>query len=110
MMTALVVRRVPSSRTIVCGAASSASAASPGSIDVHRPRDEQLGVEAQRLLPRLPTEVITGKPGREPEVVLDARRRPGLAAARDALDEQRATVPRTHHTPLPRAPRARRRR
>src|SRR5688572_13859218 len=55
---------------------------------VHRPRHEQLGVEAQRLLPSLPTELVTGESGRESEIVLDARRRAGLPSARDALDEQ----------------------
>jgi hypothetical protein len=40
---------------------------------VDRPRDEQLGVEAEGLLPRLSTELVTGEAAREAEVVLDAR-------------------------------------
>jgi hypothetical protein len=56
----------------------------------HGAGEEQLRAEAQRLLPGFHAEIIARQPGRESEVVLDARRGAGLTTAGNALDEQRA--------------------
>ena len=55
-----------------------------------RARDEDLGAEPPRLLQRAARELVAGHAGREAEVVLDPRRRAGLAAGRLALDHDRA--------------------
>ena len=54
-----------------------------------RPRDEDLGAEPARLLQRTARQLVAGDARREAEVVLDPRRRPGLAAGRLALDDDR---------------------
>ncbi len=53
-------------------------------------RHHDLGTEAQRLLARPRRQVVARDAARKPEVVLDPRRRAGLAARRLALDQQRA--------------------
>ena len=53
-------------------------------------RDDDLGAQPLRLLGRPRCQVVARDAAREAEVVLDARRRAGLAAGRLALDEQRA--------------------
>ena len=55
-----------------------------------RPRDEDLGAEPARLLQRALAELVARDAGREAEIVLDPRRRAGLAAGRLALDHDRA--------------------
>ncbi len=55
-----------------------------------RPRYEDLSAEPPRLLESPARELVAGDTGREAEVVLDAGRRPGLAAGRLALDDERA--------------------
>ena len=57
---------------------------------LERPGDEDLGAEALRLLQRPPRQLVAGDAGREPEVVLDPRRRARLPARRLALDHDRA--------------------
>ena len=52
--------------------------------------DEDLGAEPARLLQRAPGELVAGDAVGEAEVVLDPRRRAGLAAGRLALDDDRA--------------------
>ena len=54
-----------------------------------RPRDEDLGAEPPRLLQRAARQLVAGHARREAEVVLDPRRRAGLAAGRLALDHDR---------------------
>ena len=63
--------------------------ASSASIRVIDARDEDLGAEPARLLQRAARELVPGHAGREAEVVLDPRRRPGLPAGRLALDHDR---------------------
>ena len=53
-------------------------------------RGQELGAEAARLRRRAAREVGSGEPGRETEVVLDARAHSGLAAERLPLDDDRA--------------------
>ena len=55
-----------------------------------RAGDEDLRAEPARLLERAAGELVAGHAGREAEVVLDPRRRAGLAAGRLALDDDRA--------------------
>ena len=54
-----------------------------------RARDEDLGAEPPRLLERAARELVAGDARREAEVVLDPRRRAGLAARGLALDDDR---------------------
>ena len=54
----------------------------------HRLRRQHLGAEARRLGQRAARQVGAAQPGRESQVVLDSRRRAGLAPGRLALDEQ----------------------
>ena len=54
-----------------------------------RPRDEDLGAEPPRLLQRAARQLVARDARREAEVVLDPRRRAGLAAGRLALDHDR---------------------
>ena len=54
-----------------------------------RARDEDLGAEPPRLLQRAARELVARHARGEAEVVLDPRRRPGLAARRLALDDDR---------------------
>src|SRR5581483_5148243 len=53
-------------------------------------RDQDLGAEAPRLLEGAARELVARDAARESEIVLDARRRPGLSARRLALDDDRA--------------------
>ena len=53
-------------------------------------RDDDLGAEPHCLLARPCSEIVARDAARKAEVVLDARRRAGLAARRLALDQQRA--------------------
>ena len=53
------------------------------------PRDEDLGAEPPRLLQRAARQLVARHARREAEVVLDPRRRAGLAARRLALDDDR---------------------
>src|SRR5205814_358856 len=55
-----------------------------------RARHEDLGTEPPRLLKRAARELVARDACGKPEVVLDPRRRPGLAARRLALDHDRA--------------------
>ena len=55
-----------------------------------RPGDEDLGAEPPRLLQRTARQLVAGHARREAEVVLDPRRRAGLAAGRLPLDHDRA--------------------
>ena len=55
-----------------------------------RPGDEDLGAEPARLLQRAARQLVARHARREAEVVLDPRRRAGLAAGRLALDHDRA--------------------
>ena len=55
-----------------------------------RPRDEDLGAEPPRLLQRAARQLVARDARREAEVVLDPRRRAGLAARRLPLDHDRA--------------------
>ena len=54
-----------------------------------RPRHEDLGAEPPRLLQRAARQLVARDARREAEVVLDPRRRAGLAAGRLALDHDR---------------------
>ena len=71
-----------------------------------RPGDEDLGAEPPRLLQRAARQLVAGHAGREAEVVLDPRRRAGLAAGRLALDHDRAQPLRraVHRGGQPRGP------
>ena len=60
-----------------------------GSIRVIDAGDEDLGAEPARLLQRAARELVARDARREAQVVLDPRRRPGLAARRLALDDDR---------------------
>ena len=64
--------------------------ASPASMRVIGARHQDLGSEPPRLLQRAARELVAGDARREAEVVLDPRRRAGLAAGRLALDDDRA--------------------
>ena len=73
-----------------------------------RPRHEHLGAEAPRLLQRAARQLVAGDARGEAEVVLDPRRRAGLAAGRLALDHDRAQALRrpVHGGGQPRRPAA----
>ena len=74
-----------------------------------RARDQNLRPESPRLLECATRELVARDAAGEAEIVLDARRCPGLTAGRLALDDQRCAVPRTRRIPPPRGRPARRR-
>ena len=75
-----------------------------------RPGHEDLGAEPARLLQRAARQLVTRHARREAEVVLDPRRRAGLAAGRLPLDHDRLAAPPMLRTRRRRAPPGRRRR
>ena len=83
----------PQARMIVCARRTSPPSRCTwrvaASIRVDRARHEDLGAEPARLLQRAARQLVAGHARREAEVVLDPRRRAGLAAGRLALDHDR---------------------
>ena len=72
--------------------------------------DEDLGAEPPRLLQRPARQLVARDAGREAEVVLDPRRRAGLAAGRLPLDRRSCAAPPTRRRRPRRARPGRRRR
>ena len=70
----------------------------------HVARDQQFRAEPPRLLQRSRAQFLARHAGGKPKVILDARRRAGLAAGRFALDQDRSAVLPTRHRRPPQDP------